>query len=863
MKPGFALSLSDDRIDLLQRTAEGWEHVGSADPDGTDFDGALAEMRRRAQVAAPEGWQTKLILPADLILYADIPAPGPDRASRRAQIARALEGRTPYRVEDLVFDWSGTGPEVQVAVVARLTLDEAETFAEAHGFAPVCFVAVPGPGRFAGEPYFGSTRRQAAHLPPGTRLDRDQDPVRFAVPPAKAVPPADGVQQDAIQPAPDSRADADGWVSQPPADEADFIEIIDDDPAEGAAWHAAPEEEGAQPMGKDSPADDRGDESAVDDAGQSDSDAQVPADEGEEPLDLPDDEASADGAPVAGFVSHRPVRHAAEGHSRLEAIAARIRVGRSPETPQAESLPALPTEDAALDESDTAARPAKSLDSRPSTEHQPGDSLLRALDRARNPALAPRPASARDALSQRRLRLALAAAAAVFVALVAVWWMLLEGADTAPLPEATTALESAPTGTSESGAQETPAQAGATEPGAAEPGPATTALAPQPAGPDDIAPAPPAILALAAPKPQPDADLGMPPLAPEPQVSADMPRALPGDGAADAALPAPSLPIPFESLVRFDPAGAVVPTAEGVRTPEGIWLFSGLPPDAPGPRPAAIAEAAAALSAAPATSETGAEAAPLPPPDPATAARQPLPRPAAIAVPQAPAETLPVEPAPGTVPDAVPGAEPGTEPASAPDDAAALPPPSPDPATARLPKPRPAAIAAATAAAPAETQATAVATASRYAIVTSRRPTARPDGMNAAVEAALAAALAEPEAAPAAEQATAESDPAPAEASAEIDEPEPESAAPDIPTQANVAREATVANAIDLGEMSLIGITGAPASRLALVRTSKGRILRVKVGDKLDGGKVAAIGDGELAYVKKGKTYVLKMTKKG
>jgi len=35
------------------------------------------------------------------------------------------------------------------------------------------------------------------------------------------------------------------------------------------------------------------------------------------------------------------------------------------------------------------------------------------------------------------------------------------------------------------------------------------------------------------------------------------------------------------------------------------------------------------------------------------------------------------------------------------------------------------------------------------------------------------------------------------------------------------------------------------------------------VGDRFDGGKVAAIGDGQLTYVKNGKTIVLKMVKAG
>ena len=71
------------------------------------------------------------------------PAPGPRPAMRRRQITAALEGMTPYEVPDLVFDWSGRGETVQVAIVARDTLAEAESFAEDWGFCPVGFVAVP------------------------------------------------------------------------------------------------------------------------------------------------------------------------------------------------------------------------------------------------------------------------------------------------------------------------------------------------------------------------------------------------------------------------------------------------------------------------------------------------------------------------------------------------------------------------------------------------------------------------------------------------------------------------------------------------------------------------------------------------
>jgi type IV pilus biogenesis protein PilP len=96
----------------------------------------------------------------------------------------------------------------------------------------------------------------------------------------------------------------------------------------------------------------------------------------------------------------------------------------------------------------------------------------------------------------------------------------------------------------------------------------------------------------------------------------------------------------------------------------------------------------------------------------------------------------------------------------------------------------------------------------------------------------------------------------------EIDEPEPTAMAPNMPTTVTVARQATVKNAINLSEISLIGVFGSNASRRALIRMPTGRFIKVKVGDRFDGGTIAAIGDNEVSYVKRGKTVILKMTKK-
>ena len=48
--------------------------------------------------------------------------------------------------------------------------------------------------------------------------------------------------------------------------------------------------------------------------------------------------------------------------------------------------------------------------------------------------------------------------------------------------------------------------------------------------------------------------------------------------------------------------------------------------------------------------------------------------------------------------------------------------------------------------------------------------------------------------------------------------------------------------------------SGAPSCGLP-----SGRYVKLRVGDSIDGGKVAAIGDKELRYVKRGRSVTLKM----
>ena len=71
-----------------------------------------------------------------------------------------------------------------------------------------------------------------------------------------------------------------------------------------------------------------------------------------------------------------------------------------------------------------------------------------------------------------------------------------------------------------------------------------------------------------------------------------------------------------------------------------------------------------------------------------------------------------------------------------------------------------------------------------------------------------------------------------------------------------IARGNTV---IRLNRINLVGVYGVASDRRALLRLPSGRYVKVKVGDRVDGGQVSAISESELRYQKGSRVYALTM----
>ena len=208
MKPQFALSLSSDGISLLTRGTDGWHGLGTVGFGGDTMEADLAALRQRGaeltETPVTDPLPVKLIIPEDQIRYLALDTGPLPLGSRRDAAATALEGATPYAVSELSFDIAAHGVTTHVAAVALETLQEAETFARAQGFAPLCYLATPEESAFVGEAFLGT--------PPGTDADvtaalkADRLPVRDLGPlPIKAptLPTAPNpVEADAQAPLP-------------------------------------------------------------------------------------------------------------------------------------------------------------------------------------------------------------------------------------------------------------------------------------------------------------------------------------------------------------------------------------------------------------------------------------------------------------------------------------------------------------------------------------------------------------------------------------------------------------------------------------------------------------------------------------
>ncbi|PTW44139.1 hypothetical protein [Rhodovulum kholense] len=920
MKPDFALTLSEDGIGLQHRAKGGWRSLGDVSLHDPGLAETLRLLRATAGNLADGRPLVKLVLPDSQVLYTTLPLEGDSRAEKRASLLRGLDGLTPYAVSDLIFDWQETAGGARLAVVARETLAEAEAFARAHQFDPVCFVARPPASKFEGEAFFGPTAAAASLLTGGERAEPERAPQKAPkaeTAPRRKAPPPDEAEKPAKPP-------------QPAIDPAPVPAAFGSDPARADGAAAS--------IGPNAPAEAKT--------------AQRPAAPG--PTRIPG--ASAQAEVRLSAPDRRPAPEiAAPAVAPATAASPTVTApAQRPAIPAPASRPG-PQRRVAAQGAGAAPRPLGGLD-------------LRAAER---------PSSGPDLGQILKLG---GAGLAVAAALVLGALVLTRGED-APPPAANlspasgsasttsdsgTAGPQAPDGvgpdigleeddsfspddgldpvpealpeteTDDGAPDPAPDTSGAVEEGATDPASAGPTEAPPP--PEALVPAPltaaEALEAYAstgiwqrAPDP-----LGAPPQdriedlfvagidpPPRPPEAEDLPDPQIAR-AVDQALPMQADPPGPDQTFELDARGLVEATPEGALTPEGVTVHAGSPAVVPPARPDGLVPEPEPV-AVPAPGDTAAGAEITTEGVPVYDARPEVTPPGrpADAAPDAGSDTGPDTGRNTPAPDAASPEESPSDQASqadrdvAPNDASRAETAGTEPeivVSAGAPTPRPPArpsneTAPATESATDATPAVIPADPAVAARLAGRLPRARPDTLLARTEppAEAEAPGLHPRARPGDLAAVADApaldtdaavtaaleDLADGEGEAEASADLPENAlvaslrpasrpsdfeeravaaapavpaaaaavAPSVPTTASVAKQATLPDAINLRDLNLIGVFGSSADRRALLRLPSGRFVKVKVGDSIDGGQVAAIGETQLRYVKHGRNIVL------
>jgi hypothetical protein len=798
MKPNFALSLSFDGIGLLHRTAAShWHLVGEVALDSADLTAELAALREKAAALEPAGVTTKLVIPDAQIRYLDLPAGDAPDADHEAAAMRALDGATPYALDDLAFDWNVVNGRLHVAAVAHETLQEAESFAREHRFNPLSFVARPEADDFGAEPFFGET----AHG--GAGVARDPAPIEIAGAAREPKPqgPVRGEDSAAPQGSIAATHGSDRTDQDTDAPDTQEAETGTQAFASMRAARDLPETGAPQLAG------------AVRDAPT---------------------EASADAAPAPDPVASPPGRAAVSNPANAAASLAPRREDRAAPEPARASAPDV----AALRRRRDQGSAYESGPSAPAATagHAAGAGAQDEADRMT--IFGARETRRSQRGKPRFLGLILTALLLLLLAGVAAWATIFPDSQLARMirwsePEIALTPESPEI-------IRTDRAPAASEPDetalAAEPDPQSDAIIP----PDpDQAPAEAQSDVLPGATPETVAETDMkgsegtaardaktaiwqvppdPPDQPDAgnldafyltSIDEELPIgnavALPDvpDSRADTRPETPAAPAPAGTSFDFDERGLVVATEEGALTPDGIEVHAGPPPVQPPETPARVVPVPGLTLAPEIAAELDriSEIRPRTRPDDLPVTRD---RGALDESPRTEVASLRPRTRPATVQRAADAAV--VQDASAVNDAL-------DEAADRI--------------GPDEE-------AMSQAVTASLKPQLRPGNLRTVVRREAPQSQAQ-------------------------QQPQTQAAAPRVPSSASVARAATARNAVNMRQVNLIGVYGSPSNRRALVRLSNGRYQKVGVGDSLDGGRVSAIGSSELRYTKRGRPVVLRM----
>ncbi len=103
MSERWGFDLSMEAVRLMRRKAGHWQEVAREKIEGADIEDRLQALADRVDPPAP----VFIFLPREQILYTNVKTSSEEAAA--AEIDAAMDGRTPYALDQLEIDWEASG----------------------------------------------------------------------------------------------------------------------------------------------------------------------------------------------------------------------------------------------------------------------------------------------------------------------------------------------------------------------------------------------------------------------------------------------------------------------------------------------------------------------------------------------------------------------------------------------------------------------------------------------------------------------------------------------------------------------------------------------------------------------------------
>ncbi len=172
MSEYWAFDLSMSAVRLLRRQDGDWQEIAIQKIEGADIEKRLQDLADLIQPPVP----ITIFLPNDQILFTEVSIASEGNAA--AEIHAAMDGRTPYSLEELQIDWELSAQGIaSVAAIARDTLSEAQQFAAGRGLEVVGYSSFVDENQFPRLPLFSEPQSAAfAEIAPKSITEDETQP---------------------------------------------------------------------------------------------------------------------------------------------------------------------------------------------------------------------------------------------------------------------------------------------------------------------------------------------------------------------------------------------------------------------------------------------------------------------------------------------------------------------------------------------------------------------------------------------------------------------------------------------------------------------------------------------------------------